>query len=308
VNVTVVGLGRMGSALADALIAQGFDVTVWNRTPAKVVRYAEAGVRVTSTVAEAARVADALVVCVFDDRALRDAVMTAEVAAALGGKSLIHLTSTTNDVLAEVLAWCRRHDIALVKGLIVVHPDAIRAGDGTVIYGGARPAFDACLPVLDAMGGRSVFMTEDPMAVSSITTAFACVLYPLVMGFVEGAALCRRIGTPLDSFARDLILPYLRGPGLAAMVGDVASACAHRRDDGDVQGTLAAWDDALRTHLADAADLGAEANLLATVKALFERGLAAGHGERDLGAVFEALVNAHDETGRSTIPARGDKC
>ena len=34
-NVSVIGLGLMGSALAEALLNAGHEVTVWNRTPAK---------------------------------------------------------------------------------------------------------------------------------------------------------------------------------------------------------------------------------------------------------------------------------
>ncbi len=34
-RVSVIGLGNMGSALAEALINAGHEVTVWNRTPGK---------------------------------------------------------------------------------------------------------------------------------------------------------------------------------------------------------------------------------------------------------------------------------
>ncbi|GAA3079292.1 hypothetical protein GCM10020000_76170 [Streptomyces olivoverticillatus] len=34
-NVTVIGLGAIGTALAGALVAAGHRTTVWNRTPGK---------------------------------------------------------------------------------------------------------------------------------------------------------------------------------------------------------------------------------------------------------------------------------
>ncbi len=37
-KVTVIGAGRMGSALASALLKKGFDTTVWNRTRATPMR------------------------------------------------------------------------------------------------------------------------------------------------------------------------------------------------------------------------------------------------------------------------------
>ena len=42
-HVCVIGLGDMGSALAEALLANGHRVTVWNRTASKCGPLAEAG-------------------------------------------------------------------------------------------------------------------------------------------------------------------------------------------------------------------------------------------------------------------------
>ena len=42
-DVSVIGIGNMGSALAEALIANGHRVTVWNRTAAKCEALADAG-------------------------------------------------------------------------------------------------------------------------------------------------------------------------------------------------------------------------------------------------------------------------
>lgn len=40
-DVTVIGLGAMGSAIANALIAGGHDVTVWNRSPDRMLPFAK---------------------------------------------------------------------------------------------------------------------------------------------------------------------------------------------------------------------------------------------------------------------------
>ena len=88
-KVGVVGLGNMGSALADALIAKGFDVTVWNRTPAKAERYARAGINVAATVEDAARATDVLVVCLVDHAATMATVATDRIAGALKKSTLL---------------------------------------------------------------------------------------------------------------------------------------------------------------------------------------------------------------------------
>ena len=45
-TVGVIGLGLMGSALADVLMTQGFDLRVWNRSREKCERFAASGVPV----------------------------------------------------------------------------------------------------------------------------------------------------------------------------------------------------------------------------------------------------------------------
>ena len=53
-KVGVIGLGLMGSALADALVDQNLDILVWNRSREKCVRYAEEGTKVASSPQEVA--------------------------------------------------------------------------------------------------------------------------------------------------------------------------------------------------------------------------------------------------------------
>ncbi|WP_043615185.1 NAD(P)-binding domain-containing protein [Nonomuraea candida] len=43
-SVTVLGLGPMGQAMAGAYLGRGYDVTVWNRTPAAVLEVFRKGV------------------------------------------------------------------------------------------------------------------------------------------------------------------------------------------------------------------------------------------------------------------------
>ncbi len=53
-RVCVIGVGNMGGALAEALIAKDYRVTVWNRTTSKCDALAAAGASVAASVSEAA--------------------------------------------------------------------------------------------------------------------------------------------------------------------------------------------------------------------------------------------------------------
>src|SRR5262245_41540985 len=138
----VIGLGLMGSALADALLAKGFDLTVWNRTADKTARFKAAGATVAATVGQAAARADMLVVCLADHAATRQSVLASAVGKALKGKTLIDLSSISAGDVAAMAEWAAASGVRLLCGSIFVYPDDIRSGRGTIIYAGSRPAFD----------------------------------------------------------------------------------------------------------------------------------------------------------------------
>jgi 3-hydroxyisobutyrate dehydrogenase-like beta-hydroxyacid dehydrogenase len=167
-NVGVIGLGKMGCALADSLLAKGFEVTVWNRTPAKAEPLVKAGAKLALSVAGAARRSDAIVVCLRDYAAFRAALMAGDVGSALRRKILVDVTNMRSEDLRELVAWTEAHGISLLKGSILAYPDDVRAGTCGILYGGARGAFDAIAPLLQAMGGNPLHMGNNPMTGSGL--------------------------------------------------------------------------------------------------------------------------------------------
>ena len=62
-NVTCMGLGRMGSALARCFIRHGHKVTVWNRDPEKRKAF-EGSAAIAATPAEACAASDLIIISV----------------------------------------------------------------------------------------------------------------------------------------------------------------------------------------------------------------------------------------------------
>ena len=65
-NVSVIGLGPMGIALAQALISAGHNVTVWNRTASKAEPLIKDGAALAPSVASAVGASPVVIVCVAD--------------------------------------------------------------------------------------------------------------------------------------------------------------------------------------------------------------------------------------------------
>src|SRR5687767_11675296 len=94
-RITVLGTGRMGSALALALHAKGYAVTVWNRTGSKALALAAKGVRVATSVEDAVSAADVVIGNVSDYGVSDTLTRPASVTKALQGKVFVQLATGT---------------------------------------------------------------------------------------------------------------------------------------------------------------------------------------------------------------------
>lgn len=290
-RVGVIGLGKMGGALADALLAQKFEVTVWNRTPAKAEPSVKAGANLARSVADAARHSNVVVVCLTDYAAVKAALINDDVGLNLRNKTVVDFTSMRTEELRELVAWANANGISLLKGTIPAYPDDIRAGKCSILYGGPRRVFDAIAPVLQAMGGAPAHIGDNPGDGVEMGRAYYCFLFPALVAFLHGAAVCHRAGLPIETYARGLVLPALKGPVLPGMLEQLTRATLTRRYDEGVQATLNIWRDALANVIHSVTSYRLDPGLLSAAKALLDRAAAQGFGEQDLAAVFEALTS-----------------
>ena len=90
-NVSVLGLGKMGAALAKSLLASGRSVTVWNWSLDKAQPFIGAGAEVATSAAEAISASDVSILCI------RNHKMTAEllrpISGNLPGKTVLQLST-----------------------------------------------------------------------------------------------------------------------------------------------------------------------------------------------------------------------
>ena len=109
-KVTVIGAGRMGSALATVLFHKGFATTVWNRTGAKTKDLSKLGLSAPESLEESVRAADIVVVSVSDYSSTRQLLWQPDIEAALRGRIVVQLSSGTPSVLHDeqmnLMFWC----------------------------------------------------------------------------------------------------------------------------------------------------------------------------------------------------------
>lgn len=200
--ISVLGMGRMGSALAHALLKAGHPTTVWNRTPAKAAPLAAAGAEVAASVRNAIAASEVVIVNVSDYQATQSLLRDKEVAGALEGRLIIELTSGTPDGGREAHGWAQRQGARYLDGAILATPDFIGTEAGTLLVSGPSAVFEEGRNVLGALGGNVQFIGEDPGLANALDSAVLALMWGALFGALQSIAVCRAEAIDLGVLAR----------------------------------------------------------------------------------------------------------
>ncbi|MFC4376969.1 NAD(P)-dependent oxidoreductase [Nocardia halotolerans] len=204
-QVSLIGLGAMGTALAKALLAGGHEVTVWNRTPARADALVADGAKVAASSAEAMAAADLVILCVLDDAAVREHVEPA--ATGLRGSTVVNLTTTTPEQARALGTWAAARGIDVLDGGIMAVPEMVGGPDAFVLYSGAAAAFERYRSVLELFG-RAEYVGEDLGAAAMYDVSILGGMYAMFAAFEQGGAMVRSTGGSAARLA-ELMTPFL---------------------------------------------------------------------------------------------------
>lgn len=283
--VSVLGLGMMGSALARAFLAQGHPTAVWNRSPEKADALAALGARV-ATSPEAAIAGDSAVfVCLSDYDAIRGLLDPLE-PAGLSGRTLINLTSGTPEEARELAAWAGDHSVDYLDGAIMAIPQMVGEPETLLFYSGSSSVFESHEPTLKALGGNSVYLGPDPGVALLYDLGLLAMLWTSTAGYLHALALVGTAGVPPQDFlpfaqawAEQLLVPDLSDTAQEVAGGDYTT------DVSSIDVNKAAMDHLVRTSAA----AGLSNQVMAPIKALFDRQVAEGHGALSLASTIELI-------------------
>ena len=282
-RLAVLGMGRMGHAVAERLLGGDHEVTVWNRTPHKADDLVAKGARESATPAAAAEETEATFTSLTDDAAVRTVVTGHDgVAAGLGDGLLIDASTvspqTTAD-LAEAVGGC------LLASPILGSPTAVVSGEAGYLIGGPRELYDRLAPAYDVLAEveRRVYVGEDARVATTLKLLSNYLLMSGIAALAEAVATAQAVGLP-DELIRDYLgqLPLV-APALRNRLDDIVSG----HHDGWFSTTLGAKDVRLAENLARSH--GVLLPLADAVKRRFEEAATQGWADADIGAVVELL-------------------
>lgn len=284
-KVTVMGTGRMGSALAAALFHKGFATTVWNRTAAKTESLARLGLRVASSVLDAVLQADIVIVNINNYNTTLPLLRQPEVESALRGKTLVQLTTGTPDEAREMESWARSHGIEYLDGAIMSPPIDMGKPQGTVVYSGSEELFNRVKPVLLAFGESAMFVGGEVGHASGLDMAALAFATGALLGFLQGYTVYEAENMPAEGF-----IPFIKSvmPVLETMLSSFVGRI-RAKDYDNTQASLNAWAPCPREMIKWCRDHGVDHSFVDPQLSLMEKAINAGKGEADFAYLYEML-------------------
>ena len=155
------GIGLMGLPMCRRLLAAGYPLTVWNRSPEKCAALVAAGARLASSPAELCQGSDMVLLCLADTAVVREVVF-GEHGIAQGGRSgqlLIDFSSleptATREMAAELAVLC---GMAWLDAPVSGGTPGAEAGTLAIMVGGEAADLERARPVLQVLGQRVTHM------------------------------------------------------------------------------------------------------------------------------------------------------
>ena len=284
----VIGLGNMGSGLAEALLSADVAVTVWNRTPGKSRPLADRGATVADSAADAAASADVTMVCVTDHDAFAEIMQNDAVANALENKALIQLGVVTAEQARQTGNWASARNISYLEGSILGLPDNVTSASALLICSGPKSLFDTHQDLLSIFGSAQL-VSESIGGAYDFDKIYYSFAYAVLLGFIQGAALAHAGGYSIDAYT-GIVLKRL--PVVMENLGRLGDRIGRRDHDGD-QAAVEVWADAYAKSRDLCRFLDVDDTLPAALMANFDKAMTAGYVDREISSVFEVLIPQH---------------
>lgn len=212
-KVGFIGLGHMGTAMATNLLRAGHEVTVYNRTPARAQPLIDQGAHRVARVADACQ-GDAVITMLADDDAVEDVVLgEGGVLRALSRRTIHISMSTISVALCERLADAHATaGLRFVSAPVFGRPDVAAKGKLFIVAAGQVEVIDACAPLFDALGQKTIRIGDAPPAANLVKLSGNFLIASILEALGEAMALVRKGGIDPHQYFELLTSTLFTGP------------------------------------------------------------------------------------------------
>lgn len=283
-KIGFLGLGIMGSPMAQNLIKAGCNVTVWNRTKSKCDPLISLGAEYKPSPQEVAASCDVTFSMLADPESAVDVACGKHGAASgmCSGKGYVDI-STVDGTTSKLI---HEHIKAAGASFLEAPVSGSKkpAEDGQLIFltGGDKPLYEKVSPLLDIMG-KSRFYLGDVGNGAAMKLVINMVMGSMMASFSEGLLLSEKVGLDpsvlvevISQGAISAPMYSVKGPSMIKSLYPTAFPLKHQQKD-------------LRLALGLAESVSQSTPIAAAANEMYKVAKSYGLSDEDFSAVIEAL-------------------
>lgn len=212
-RIGFIGLGNMGAAMAANLVAAGHEVTVYNRSRAKVEALAAKGAQPADTVAQACG-GDVVFTMLANDEAVTAVTFGDDGILASLGAGAMHVSASTISVaLSEQLTAAHAEaDQRFVAAPVFGRPEAAQAAKLFVVAAGETAAVQDVSSAFDAVGQRTFVVSEEPKTANLVKLSGNFLITSVIESLGEAMALVNKAGVDKHQYLEILTSTLFGAP------------------------------------------------------------------------------------------------
>ena len=170
-EIALLGLGNLGTPIAESLLSAGFHLTVWNRTASRAAPLVKAGAKLAISPQDAIIPGGILITVLADDSVLEE-IVSPQLIQGLGNGGLhISMSTISPETSRKLHALHESMGSHYVAAPIFARPEAIRAKIGNICLSGDDEAIERARQVVQHFVKGIFDFGNDPGAANIIKLA-----------------------------------------------------------------------------------------------------------------------------------------
>jgi 3-hydroxyisobutyrate dehydrogenase-like beta-hydroxyacid dehydrogenase len=279
-EVTVIGLGKMGSALARILVENGCAVTVWNRSPEKAASLVEKGAALAPSPAAAIAASPVILVCVINYMAAN--LILGEAESDLAGKVLVQLSTGSPQEARASESWAHEHGAEYLDCAITGSPESMGTPGAHILVSGREVAFQKAEPSLRVLASKLDYKGESIGLAAAWEMVYIMHYYGMFLSLFHSVQICQAEGIPLEQY---ITLLGEQGKNYEKWLCENIQSGNYQESSSPLE----LWAGGIGQIARHARDSHIDTGFVQLVSRLFQKAMDAGYEREEVSALFKVL-------------------
>ncbi len=284
-NISIIGLGSMGLALAKTLLKSNSEIYVWNRTLSKAKELNHKESNICLSPREAIENSELIIVCLLNYKVWSEIIDSDLKNIDLNGKTIIQLTTGNVEEVLNHNEWVKKHKGNLLEGAILCFPSQIGTLDSSIIVSGDNKIVNSYEEVIKNLSPIYTNLGTNLIAPTVLSRAMISGILGSLIGLINGVALCQKADISLDDFKNHF---FTRNSIVEEESKRIIEAIKSENTK-DTEASISAWGHGQEALLSVSKSLNSNLDFQLALNNLFNQAIKLGLKDHDLAAMVKVF-------------------